>query len=138
MSPRDYNLLFKHVLELIECLVLNLTDTFSGSTELAADLKEYGVKISMDGRGRCHDNARMERFWWALKYEDILLKEYKSLPQLRRGVQGYVNFYNGVRLHSALNYRTPDAVYEEGLHNTAALLLQKKKTNTCNPNFEDV
>ena len=108
------------------------------SKEFTDVLKEYGVKISMDGRGRCHDNAKMERFWWSLKYEDLLIKEYKSLPQLRRGVQGYVNFYNGVRLHSALNYRTPDAVYEEGLHNRAALLLQKKKTNTCNQNKEDV
>jgi putative transposase len=108
------------------------------SKEFTDVLKEYGVKISMDGRGRCHDNAKMERFWWSLKYEDLLIKEYKSLPQLRRGVQGYVNFYNGVRLHSALNYRTPDAVYEEGLHNRAALLLQKKKTNTCNQNKENV
>ena len=54
----------------------------------------------------------MERFWWALKYEDIKLNDYVSLPQLRRGVQSYVNFYNGQRLHSALGYQTPDSVYE--------------------------
>jgi hypothetical protein len=41
----------------------------------------------MDGRGRCRDNAKMERFWWALKYEDIKIKDYVSLPQLRFGVQ---------------------------------------------------
>ena len=65
----------------------------------------------MDGRGRCRDNAKMERFWWALKYEDIKIKDYVSLPQLRFGVQHYVNFYNTRRIHSALRYRTPDEVY---------------------------
>ena len=65
----------------------------------------------MDGRGRCLDNAKMERFWWALKYEDIKIKEYLNLAQLRFGVQHYVNFYNSRRIHSALQYRTPDEVY---------------------------
>lgn len=53
----------------------------------------------------------MERFWWALKYEDIKIREYVSLLQLRFGVQHYVNFYNSRRIHSALQYRTPDEVY---------------------------
>ena len=52
----------------------------------------------------------MERFWWALKYEDIKIKEYVSLPQLRFGVQHYANFYNAQRIHSALQYQTPDEV----------------------------
>ena len=81
------------------------------SSEFVGELRNYGVKISMDGRGRCLDNAKMERFWWALKYEDIKIKEYLSLPQLRFGVQHYVNFYNTKRIHSALRYQTPDEVY---------------------------
>ena len=64
----------------------------------------------MDGRGRCRDNAKMERFGWALKYEDIKIN-YVSLQQLRFGVQHYVNFYNTRRIHSALQYKTPDEVY---------------------------
>ena len=81
------------------------------SNEFISELESRGISISMDGRGRCLDNAKMERFWWALKYEDIKLKEYTSLSQLRRGVCSYVNFYNGARLHSALEYKTPDEVY---------------------------
>ena len=81
------------------------------SAEFVGELRNYGVQISMDGRGRCLDNAKMERFWWALKYEDIKIREYVSLQQLRFGVQHYVNFYNTKRIHSALQYKTPDEVY---------------------------
>lgn len=79
--------------------------------EFIAELRKWGVQISMDGRGRCRDNAKMERFWWALKYEDIKIKEYVSLAQLRFGVQHYANIYNARRIHSALRYKTPDEVY---------------------------
>ena len=81
------------------------------SSEFIAELRTHGIQISMDGRGRCPDNAKMERFWWVLKYEDIKIKEYISLPQLRFGVQHYVDFYNSRRIHSALQYQTPDEVY---------------------------
>ena len=81
------------------------------SEEFVSKLERRGILISMDGRGRCRDNAKMERFWWALKYEDLKIKEYVSLPQLRFGVQRYVNFYNAQRLHTALGYKTPDEVY---------------------------
>ena len=69
------------------------------------------IRTGMDGRGCCRDNAKMERFRWAQKYEDLKIKEYVSLPQLRFGVQRYVNFYNAQRLHMALGYKTPDEVY---------------------------
>ena len=49
------------------------------SSEFIAELRTHGIQISMDGRGRCLDNAKMERFWWALKYEDIKIKEYVSM-----------------------------------------------------------
>jgi len=81
------------------------------SCEFLKVLKANDIRISMDGRGRCLDNARMERFWWSLKYENIHLSDYQNLPQLRLGVQHYVNFYNSVRLHSAVGFRPPDEVY---------------------------
>ena len=72
------------------------------SDEFIRELQKNGIQISMDGRRRCRDNAIMKRFWWALKYEDIKIKDYVSLPQLRSGVQHYVNFYNAQKIHSAL------------------------------------
>ena len=84
------------------------------SREFVAALQARNIRVSMDGKGRCLDNAKMERFWWALKYEDIKIKEYVSLAQLRLGVQSYVNFYNSKRIHSALEYKTPDEVYMQG------------------------
>ncbi len=50
----------------------------------------------MDGKGRCLDNAKMERFWWSLKYENIYLSDYKSLPQMRRGVQIFLKKWSSV------------------------------------------
>ena len=81
------------------------------SEEFISELPKHNIQISMVGRGRCRDNAKMERFWWALKYEDIKIKDYVSLPQLRFDVQHDVNFYNTRRIHSALQYKTPVEVY---------------------------
>lgn len=82
------------------------------SKEFTEILEREGVSISMDGKGRCLDNAKMERFWWALKYENIKIMDYMSLAQLRRGVQLYVNFYNSRRPHTALkDCMTPDEAY---------------------------
>ena len=83
------------------------------SREFVKILKQHQEKISMDGCGRCLDNAKTERFWWALKYEDIKLKGCQSLRHLRYGVQSYVNFYNSRRIHSDLQRKTPDAVYSQ-------------------------
>ena len=89
------------------------------SREFTETLKSNGIRISMDGKGRCLDNAKMERFWWALKYENIKIMDYVSLPQLRFGVQSYVNFYNTRRVHTALeDYRTPEEAYS-GICNPA-------------------
>ena len=45
-------------------------------------LETEGIIISMDGRGRCMDNIFIERFWRSLKYEDIYLKSYETIPEL--------------------------------------------------------
>ncbi len=78
---------------------------FTGTLETA------GVRISMDGRGRALDNIFVERLWRTVKYEDIYLKEYASVPALFTGLTDYFAFYNDERLHQSLGYRTPAEVH---------------------------
>jgi putative transposase len=70
------------------------------------------VAISMDGRGRCLDNVFVERLWRTVKYEDVYLRGYETVPQLQRGLGQYFPYYNDERLHQSLGYRTPAAVYQ--------------------------
>lgn len=74
-------------------------------------LKDHGVAISMDGKGRWMDNVFVERLWRSVKYEDIYLRAYETPAELRAGLTRYFTFYNTQRRHSALDRRTPDAVY---------------------------
>jgi putative transposase len=76
-------------------------------------LEAAGVAVSMDGRGRCLDNVFVERLWRTVKYEDIYLHGYETVPQLQRGLGRYFPYYNEERLHQSLEYRTPVAVYQE-------------------------
>jgi putative transposase len=82
-------------------------------------LLRAGVKISMDGKGRCIDNVFVERLWRSLKYEDVYLKAYTNLVEARAGIGGYFHFYNTRRSHQALGYQTPAAFYD-GLLGRAA------------------
>jgi putative transposase len=75
-------------------------------------LESAGVAVSMDGRGRCLDNVFVERLWRSVKYEDVYLKGYETVPDLERGLGQYFPFYNEERPHQALDYRTPRQVYE--------------------------
>jgi putative transposase len=77
-------------------------------------LERAGVAVSMDGRGRCLDNVFVERLWRSVKYEDVYLKGYESVPELERGLRAYFAFYNRERLHQSLGYRTPAEVYGVG------------------------
>lgn len=71
----------------------------------------HEVRISMDGRGRALDNIFVERLWRTVKYEDVYLKGYGTLPELESGIGEYFIFFNGERPHQALGYCTPDEVY---------------------------
>ena len=76
-------------------------------------LKDHGIAISMDGKGRWVDNVFVERLWRSVKYEDVYLHAYETPAELRAGLARYFAFYNTRRRHSALDRRTPDAVYYE-------------------------
>ncbi len=74
-------------------------------------LESAGVAVSMDGRGRALDNVFVERLWRSVKYEDIYIRGYETVPELHRGLARYFAFYNHERPHQSLGYRTPSAVY---------------------------
>lgn len=76
------------------------------------ELETRGVRVSMDGKGRFLDNIFIERLWRSLKYEEVFIKAYESVAETRRGIGGWLSFYNDERPHQALAYRTPRAVFE--------------------------
>jgi putative transposase len=82
------------------------------STDFTDCLKGAGVSISMDGRGRAVDNIFVERLWRSVKYEEVYLKDYLTVGEATSNLGGYFSFYDNVRLHQALEYRTPAAVYQ--------------------------
>ncbi|WP_428839016.1 IS3 family transposase [Methylovulum psychrotolerans] len=81
------------------------------SDKWIAVLKDNGITISMDGRGRALDNIFVERLWRSVKHEDVYLKGYAHLPELLSGLADYFVFYNSGRYHQSLGYKTPDEVY---------------------------
>jgi putative transposase len=83
-------------------------------------LETAGVKVSMDGKGRWADNVWVERLWRTVKYEELYLKRYETVPQLQAGLSAWFGFYNEERPHQSLEYRTPAAVYSEGRRAQAA------------------
>lgn len=74
-------------------------------------LKDKGVKISMDGRGRCTDNIFIERLWRSVKYEKIYLEEFETVKELIAGLREYFKFYNFERPHQSFSGQTPAEMY---------------------------
>ncbi len=124
--------------------ISNTMDTFFCQRVLLAAIKRYGIpeilntdqgsqftseaftssvlsnkiKLSMDGKGRVYDNIFIERLWRSVKYENIYLNDYQTLPMLRAGVSKYFYFYNSERSHQSLGYKTPDEKYFESKEET--------------------
>lgn len=78
-------------------------------------LRDKGIRISMDGRGRWLDNVFIERLWRSLKYENVYLNAYETGSEARAGIGRWMTFYNQTRPHSSLAGITPDRCYHEGL-----------------------
>ena len=76
-------------------------------------MEDYGVKISMDGKGQDLDNIVTERFFRSIKYEDLYINEYESPAELIRAVDHYIRFYNSKRPHQSLAYKTPNEVNQQ-------------------------
>ena len=82
------------------------------SEDFTGVLREAGVDISMDGKGRWIDNVFVERLWRSVKYEDVYLRAYETVYEARQGIGTYLKFYNSERRHQGLNRQTPDEVYQ--------------------------
>jgi putative transposase len=65
----------------------------------------------MDGRGRVFDNIFIERLWRTVKYEEIYIREYASVPALVDGLQDYFQLSNYERPHQSLGYQVPADVH---------------------------
>ena len=78
-------------------------------------LKNLGITISMDGKGRATDNICIERFWRSAKVERIYLNEYQTINELTTDVDDYIDFYNHRRFHETLDYKKPMDVYQESI-----------------------
>ena len=74
-------------------------------------LKQAGVQISMDGKGRALDNIFIERFWRSLKQEKIYLIILNTVQEAKNAINNYMSFYNTERMHQSLEYSTPETVY---------------------------
>ena len=94
-------------------------NTDQGSQFTSADfiglLKAHGIRISMDGKGCWRDNVFVERLWRTLKYEEVYLRAYDSVPQAKGHLNAYLTFYNTRRPHQTFDGQTPDAIYFAGL-----------------------
>lgn len=81
------------------------------ATAFVGRLEAAGVRVSMDGVGRCLDNVFVERLWRTVKYEDIYIRGYETVAELEAGLLRYFRWYNEERGHQSLGYQTPASVY---------------------------
>ena len=89
-------------------------------------LKDAGVRISMDGKGRALDNIFTERFWRTIKYEEIYTKEYASPREARIEIGQFIQRYNHERPHQSLRYHTPAEIYLEGMKPTDPIPVRQR------------
>ena len=81
------------------------------SNAFVSSLRNRRIGISMAGVGRCFDNIFIERLWRSLKYEEVYLKQYETVPELYDGLSRYFEKYCYQRPHQSLAYCTPAEVY---------------------------
>lgn len=81
------------------------------SPRFTGKLEGEDIAISMDGRGRALDNIFVERLWRSVKYEDLYLNFYETVPHLCRGLTDYFLFYNEERPHQGLDNQVPADLY---------------------------
>ena len=106
MDALQYANLLRETIEEYGCPATFNTDQGSQFTSdvFIKVLVDYDIQISMDGKDRALDNIRIERLWRSLTYEDIYLKRYETMKDLKAGINACFNFYNTARFHQSLDY----------------------------------
>ncbi len=85
-------------------------------------LLEHGIMPSMSRAGNPYDNAKCESFMKTLKQEEIYTRQYRDLADLEAHIGEFIErYYNRRRLHSALDYRSPEQ-FEQGLLQPSAVV----------------
>ena len=85
----------------------------------------------MDGKGRYADNIFVERLWRTVKYEEVYLKAYANAVEAGRGWVPCFRFYNDLRPHQSLGYRTPSEVFQEAMPEAMNVQGDQSKERRC-------
>ena len=101
----------------VRCCPKNLTFHSDRGGQYISDalsklLQQFGVKQSFSATARPHNNAVAEAFFASFKKEEAYRREYTSEQSYRKSVAQYVQFYNELRPHRTLKYKTPQAFEE--------------------------
>ena len=84
-------------------------------------LAKHSLRPSMSRKGNCYDNAAMESFFHTLKTELVSHENYRSHAEARRSLFDYIEtFYNRQRIHSTIDYLSPDDFERAAEENVAA------------------
>jgi putative transposase len=79
------------------------------SHDYQKQLQIYSMKSSMSRKGNCYDNACIESFHSIIKKELIYLNKYQTREEAQKSIFDYIEvFYNNQRIHSSIQYLTPD------------------------------
>lgn len=111
----DVNFCLVALEKALRLAVPDICNTDQGSQFTSDDwidmLIKYGVKPSMDGKGSFYDNIFIERLWRTIKYDDFYLNAYCTIQEVYNGLDRFIEYYNNVRPHQSLAYKTPAKVY---------------------------
>lgn len=107
-----------YIEELVQTLALNTSDIFNAdqgaqytSLVFTQLLLDKDIKISTGWTLTDFDNIFVKRMWRTVKYENIYMNDYQSVPELRFVLNQFFEFYSHQRLHQSLNYLTPAEIY---------------------------
>lgn len=103
------------------------------SNEYKQLLKGLHIRQSMDGKSRWADNIMIERWFRSLKTELIYVNEFRSPRELRQSIRSYIDDYNRLRPHEALDYATPDAVRLRKFSRSLTAGLDRTRPACCSP-----